>query len=56
MRIKVDKAALPSEPVVPACLQMWNLHGVANALYVGGGVRALRPKNRRYTASQQVAH
>lgn len=56
VRVEVDETALPSEPVVPTCLQMRNLHGVANALHVGGGVRALRPKNRRHPASQQVAH
>lgn len=54
--IKVDEAALPPEPVVPASFQMRNFHGVANTLHVGGGVRALRPKNRRDPAAQQVAH
>lgn len=56
MRIEVDEAALPSEPIVPACLQMRNLHGVANALHMRGGVSALRAKNRRDSAAQQVAH
>lgn len=56
MRIEVDEAALPPDPVVPACLQVRNFHGVANALHVRRRVRALRPKNRSYTAAQQVAY
>lgn len=52
MRIEVDEAALPSEPVVPARLQVRNFHGVANALHVRRRVRALWSKNRRHAAPQ----
>lgn len=56
MWVEVDEAAFPAETVIPARLQMRDLHGVADGLHVARCLPRLRPEDGGHAAAQQVTH
>ena len=56
MRVEVDRVVVLLEAVVPARLDVRDLHGVADGLDVARGRAGLRAEERRNPRAEEVAH